>query len=468
MNKLRLIGWLLIGSAILVAGFATWSYYGPEKYSVIVDGEVHAIRGNYTNLDALFSDAGIEVGPYDKVFPSTITPIEAGGVIEIERARAIEVSSDDGEAVFWTHQTQLSPFLRENNIAIGPSYEIRVGSERLSFEEVEFVPLAEEIYISRFKEVVIDDDGMSQSVTTGAETVSAVLDESGISLLNADSVEPELDAWLRPDMRIEISRADPVIVSVDGQFISQRTNFTRTAKIIEEAGVSLGELDYTIPGPDFEVVPGNIIRVVRVSEEFLFEDETIPYDSLFQGTDFLDLDQRAVIVPGEPGTLRRRIRVRYEEGVEVSRSVDGEWVEKEAVDEVTGYGTNVVVRILETPDGSYEYWRVVRMRVTAYTASSSGKPPEHPAYGITASGVTAGTGVVAVDPRVVPFRSWVYVPGYGIGFAGDTGGGVKGRWIDLGYDEDELVAWSSYVDVYYLTPVPPLEDIAYVIPTELP
>ena len=106
--------------------------------------------------------------------------------------------------------------------------------------------------------------------------------------------------------------------------------------------------------------------------------------------------------------------------------------------------------------------------MTAYTASSSGKPPDHPAYGVTASGVSAGTGVVAVDPKVVPFRSWVFVPGYGIGYAGDTGGGVKGRWIDLGYDEEELVAWSSYTDVYYLTPVPPAEKINYLIPTSLP
>ncbi|HSM56646.1 MAG TPA: 3D domain-containing protein, partial [Candidatus Sulfomarinibacteraceae bacterium] len=101
-------------------------------------------------------------------------------------------------------------------------------------------------------------------------------------------------------------------------------------------------------------------------------------------------------------------------------------------------------------------------------AASSGKPPDHPAYGITASGVRAGTGIVAVDPRVVPFRSWVYVPGYGTGYAGDTGGGVLGRWIDLGYDEAEYQSWSGYVDVYYLTPVPDPEDINYLIPTALP
>jgi 3D (Asp-Asp-Asp) domain-containing protein len=135
---------------------------------------------------------------------------------------------------------------------------------------------------------------------------------------------------------------------------------------------------------------------------------------------------------------------------------------------VIGYGTKIVVRTLQTPQGPVEYWRVVRMRVTSYTAASSGKASGDPGYGITASGRPAGTGIVAIDRSVVPFRSYVYVPGYGIGFAGDTGGGVRGRWIDLGYDEDEYVPWSGYVDVYYLTPVPSPDDINYLIPQGLP
>ncbi|MEZ4646658.1 MAG: hypothetical protein R3E31_28695 [Chloroflexota bacterium] len=67
------------------------------------------------------------------------------------------------------------------------------------------------------------------------------------------------------------------------------------------------------------------------------------------------------------------------------------------------------------------------MRVTSYTAASSGKEPGDPGYGRTASGLPAGFGIVAVDRNVVPFRSSVFVPGYGVGYAGDTGGGVRGR-----------------------------------------
>ena len=56
----------------------------------------------------------------------------------------------------------------------------------------------------------------------------------------------------------------------------------------------------------------------------------------------------------------------------------------------------------------------------------------------------------------------MYVPGYGFAEAADTGSGVKGRWIDLGYEDDNWVTWSGNVTVYFLTPVP--SSIVYVFP----
>jgi len=58
----------------------------------------------------------------------------------------------------------------------------------------------------------------------------------------------------------------------------------------------------------------------------------------------------------------------------------------------------------------------------------------------------------------------MYVPGYGFAVAADTGGGVKGRWIDLGYDDDNYVGWHQNVTIYFLTPVPPESSIVWVFP----
>jgi 3D (Asp-Asp-Asp) domain-containing protein len=73
-------------------------------------------------------------------------------------------------------------------------------------------------------------------------------------------------------------------------------------------------------------------------------------------------------------------------------------------------------------------------------------------------------GIVAVDPHMIPLRSKVYVPDYGVGIAGDTGGAIKGHRIDLGYDDHNLKLWYRWVTVYLLTPVPPASQIDYTLP----
>jgi 3D (Asp-Asp-Asp) domain-containing protein len=267
-------------------------------------------------------------------------------------------------------------------------------------------------------------------------------------------------------MQLQISRSIPLTIQVDGQTFAIFSSARTTADILANAGIILGELDSVNPDLESVLNAGDTIQVVRVREGTIGTDEELPFQTVYQPSDELDLDTKAVISSGVPGILRRGTRIRYEDGVEVSREDEGEWMEQEPVNQVIGYGTRITTNMIDTPEGPREYWRVVNMRATAYTAASSGKPPDHPAYGITASGRPAGTGIVAVDPNVIPFRSEVYVPGYGVGFAGDTGGGVKGRWIDLGYDEEELQAWNGYVDVYYLTPLP--AEINYLIPEVLP
>ena len=63
--------------------------------------------------------------------------------------------------------------------------------------------------------------------------------------------------------------------------------------------------------------------------------------------------------------------------------------------------------------------RVLTLEVTSYCLR-----------GITKSGTVAGPGTVAVDPRIIPLGSWLYVPGWGWGRALDTGRLILGRHID--------------------------------------
>ena len=131
----------------------------------------------------------------------------------------------------------------------------------------------------------------------------------------------------------------------------------------------------------------------------------------------------------------------------------GERIVAEPVQEIVEYGTKSPLRQIETlssrsgghtaarqaSTGDFSYSRVLTCNATAYDLSyeSCGKYPGDPGYGVTASGMQAGPGVVAVDPRVIPLGTRLYIASndgtadYGYAIAGDTGGAIKGNRVDL-------------------------------------
>lgn len=78
-----------------------------------------------------------------------------------------------------------------------------------------------------------------------------------------------------------------------------------------------------------------------------------------------------------------------------------------------------------TDRGSFTRAKVVTMESTAYL------PSDGSGTGRTASGIQAKHGIVAVDPRVIKIGTLVYVEGYGLAVAADTGGAIKGNKIDV-------------------------------------
>ncbi|MDU5262411.1 MAG: 3D domain-containing protein [Clostridium celatum] len=68
-------------------------------------------------------------------------------------------------------------------------------------------------------------------------------------------------------------------------------------------------------------------------------------------------------------------------------------------------------------------------------------------HGITASGLKPvrnpdGISTIAVDPNVIPLGTKVYVSGYGLAIAADTGGAIKGNIIDVFLNtNEECISW---------------------------
>ena len=181
------------------------------------------------------------------------------------------------------------------------------------------------------------------------------------------------------------------------------------------------------------------------TEKLQEETEDLPKKTVYKDDPETEAGEEKVIEEGEDGKKTKIIKITYhKDGKEYSR----ELISVETIpakDKKILRGTKIVWRSLDTPDGEIRYWKKMRVYATHYDSNCPG------CNEWTAIGMRAGKGVIAVDPKVIPMRSKVYVPGYGLAVAGDTGGAIKGNIIDLGFDDARTAGWTArFVDIFLL------------------
>jgi uncharacterized protein YabE (DUF348 family) len=468
--------------ALLVLG---WQYTGSQVV-VVIDGHRSELRTHATTVGDALHQAGLDLHREDWVSPDLEAPLEPGLVVEVRRAWPVKLHVDGRTRLLRTHALTVGDVLDEAGVQTGPADEIWLGEQLVdldallggSFSDPRAVssrggprlgpgavsvdpPL---VSLRRAVSLTLDDGGLTRTLHTTTETVGQVLQQYAVSLFLGDAVTPGLQERIEPGMTVAIQRSVPVKILVDGRVIPTRTRAETVAGVLGQEGVALVGLDRAVPDLTAPILPNMVIRVTRVREALAIEFDPIPFTTIWVADPELEIDHQRLVQDGQLGLTKHRYRVVYEDGAEVQRFLEDTWAEQPPITKTLAYGTRIVVRTLDTPDGPIEYWRKMRVYTTSYKPASCGKAKDDPRYGYTRLGWKLKKGIVAVDPSVIPLRTAMYVPGYGLARAGDIGGGVKGKFVDLGFSDNDYQSWHWWSDIYLLTPVPPSSQIRWVLP----
>lgn len=287
------------------------------------------------------------------------------------------------------------------------------------------------------KYVAVYDDTKDYYLQTYAKTVDEVLKDCEIDLSPYDQVTPALGTILDQKTDIIINRSFSLTVYDGKEAIEVNTTNHTVRGILDELSLSLNTNDIVQPFVDAKISAGTNITITRVMDVYEKKSYQIPYLTEINLVYDLEDTETKVVQEGEAGIKEVNYRLRYENDELVSRNIVSEVVVKDPINEIKNKGTN---DLFVTSRGiPFRYSKVLIVQATAYDLSyaSCGKYPGEPGYGITYSGTRARPGVIAVDPRVIPLGSNVYVESldstsdYGFAVAEDTGSAIKGNRVDL-------------------------------------
>jgi len=319
------------------------------------------------------------------------------------------------------------------------------------------------LQIRRAVALTLNTPDGDQQIQSSAFTVGEALQELGYWLRAGDKVEPSLGSPITDGMTITVTSPRELTVSIDGKALQILSSARTVGEALAEAGFPLLGLDYSVPAEaEREALPSDgQIRVVRVNESLLLVQKPIPFESDLQASAEVPLDQTQILQPGENGLTVQRIRIRYEDGNEISRVTEDETMVRPPKTRLLGYGTKVEIKTATVDGVEIEYWRAVQMYATAYSPCRSGVDK---CFSGTSSGKSLRKGMVGLryDWYLSMQGQPLYIPGYGFASVEDVCGGCIGKpWIDLGYSDNDYEQWNSWVTVYFLTPVP--ANVIYVL-----
>ncbi|EIW8345727.1 resuscitation-promoting factor [Listeria monocytogenes] len=342
-----------------------------------------------------------------------------------------------------THAKTVLEALDEAGIKVSERDEIAPGknAEIKDGMEIKYLPA---------RQITINDNGTKKDVWSTKANVADLLKDENITTRPQDVLNVALDTKLKNGLEVNINRAIQLSLQNGAKKDTVWTTKTKVSDLLAEKNIKLDQDDRVSPAKDSNLKEKMTVEVTYVNSKAEKKNEQVKFETVYKEDDSLNKGVEKVVQEGKNGKKVVEYKVTFENGKEKKRDVIKENVTSNKTDKVVVRGTKEKVvatpvsnvstssatsssssSASSTPSGGKTY----KMESTAYSGGGT------TAYGINLS-ANPGLKVIAVDPRIIPLGSKVWVEGYGEAIAGDTGGAIKGNIVDVYFpNESQCYSW---------------------------
>ena len=308
---------------------------------------------------------------------------------------------------------------------------------------------------------VITDGDRVFTYTTSATDPRQVLGEAGLELDENDTYTTQ---EANGTSEITVCRNQIIYINYYGEEMTATSNGGSVEQLLRRLNLFLGEND-TISWPlDDNTFDGMRLRVENVIHQEQTYTTTIPHTTRYCYDPSLPEGVEQVVVAGVDGELLCTATVTYINREEVNRTVLTQIQNRNPVEEVIAIGTG-----LATDPASDAHMPIItdnmiilpNGEVLTYVGTTTGRATAYHLRGTTATGTSAQEGVVAVDPRFIPYGTRMFIISndgeyvYGIAAAEDAGDeNIVGNRIDVWFPTKSQCVQFGYREctIYILGP----------------
>lgn len=263
------------------------------------------------------------------------------------------------------------------------------------------------------REVNATINGQSYKVETKAYTIEEFLDEQHIKYCSDDYISRPVSTYIYDGIAFKLKHATDFKVTADGKTKKYKTLCRTVGDALKDCGIKVGDADIVTPGLDTEIGDNLEVVIQRVTTSQETVEEEVDFNTIEKDDSSLEQGETRVDTEGVKGKDKVTYEITYIDGVESERKEISRETVTAAVDKVILNGTKISFN-------GKSYSRKLVVKAYSYTGG-----------GRTAMGTRARVGEIAVDPKVIPLGSRVYIEGVGARIAEDTGGNIKGNTIDI-------------------------------------